>query len=442
MFSFERQVTPSMLLTMGYVGNQGHHLLDVLSTNPSNQALCLSLSQPSEVAPGSPTCGPFGEDAMITSASGQVYQGTRVGLGPDYGENTAQTTIGNSACDALEANLRYVGRGSEFLVGHTYSKSIDQASNLGEQLNPLNFNGTRVISAFDMTQDFVASYKLALPFARLSGRANRLTDGWSIAGTTRSGAGFPMTLYDDSDNSLLGTLGNGVNNYLLDTPDYNGGPLQINTNPRNGRSEFNTSAFNPENLGQIGTASRRFFYGPGISNFDMTLTKVVRITEARSFEIRLEEFSVFNHAQFYGAASVDGEVNDPHFGGFASAAAPGPGSGKVHVLASNLSGNQGGPNRGDDRGGRQQDESSPILVHRIIVGSMLMVLLMDSIAHSRTSSSDDAVLASVAGFRTGMRALQELGEARGSFSHDVTQYTPFQVRLGIERTFRKTSRLF
>ncbi len=322
MFSFERQITSSMLLTLNYVGNQGHHLLDVLSTNPSNQALCLSLSQPSEVAPGSPTCGPFGEDAMITSAGGQVYQGTRVGLGPDYGENTAQTTIGNSAYDALEANLRYVGRGSEFLVGYTYSKSIDQASNLGEQLNPLNLNGTRVISAFDMTQDFVASYKLALPFTRLSGRAGRLTDGWSIAGTTRFSTGFPVTLYDDSDNSLLGTLGNGVNNYLLDTPDYDGAPLQINTNPRNGRSEFNTAAFSPEKLGQLGTASRRFFYGPGISNFDMTLTKVLRITEAKSLEIRLEAFNVFNHAQFYGAASVDGEVNDPHFGEVVSAASP------------------------------------------------------------------------------------------------------------------------
>jgi len=69
---------------------------------------------------------------------------------------------------------------------------------------------------------------------------------------------------DDSDNSLLGTLGNGINNYLLDTPEYNGGPLDINTNPRNGKPEFNFSAFRPETLGKLGNASRRFFYGPGI----------------------------------------------------------------------------------------------------------------------------------------------------------------------------------
>jgi len=310
------------LLTVSYVGNQGHHLLEVLPSNPSSQALCLSLSQPSEVAPGSPTCGPFGEDALITSASSQVYHGTRLGLGPNYGENTAQTTIGNSSFNALETNLRYVGKRSGFLLGYSYSKSIDLASNLGEQLNPLNLEATRVLSAYDMRHNLVASYELSLPLERLLGRNNRLTAGWSIAGTTRFSTGFPVTLSDDSDNSLLGTLGNGVNNYLLDTPNYNGGPLELNTNPRKGRPEFNTSAFSPEALGKLGSAARRFFYGPGIENFDMTLTKRLRLTESKSLDLRLEGFNVFNHAQFYGAGSVEGEVNDPHFGEVVSAASP------------------------------------------------------------------------------------------------------------------------
>jgi hypothetical protein len=322
MLSIQRQITPSLLLTTSYVGNQGHHLLAVVSTNPSDQALCLSLSQPSEVAPGSLTCGPFSEDSLITSSSGQVYHGTRVGLGPSYGEDTAQKTIANSNYNALETNLRYVGKRSDFLLGYTYSKSIDQGSNLGEQLNPLNLRATRAISAFDLTHNFVASYKVEIPFERVFKRNNRLADGWSVAGTTRFGTGFPVTLYDDSDNSLLGTLGNGINNYLLDTPQYNGGPLDINTNPRNGRPEFNTSALTPENFGQLGNAPRRFFYGPGISNFDMTITKVLRIAESKSLEFRLEAFNVFNHAQFYGPASVDGEINDPHFGQVVSSAAP------------------------------------------------------------------------------------------------------------------------
>jgi hypothetical protein len=324
MLSFERQITTSTLLTMSYVGNQGHHILAVVSNNPANQALCLSLNQPGEVAPGSPTCGPFGEDAVITSAGGQVYHGVREGIGSNYQEDTWQRTIENSTYNALETNLRYVGRRSNFLLGYTYSKSIDQGSNLGEQLNPLNHAATRAISAWDMRHNFVGSFKVDLPFDRISGRRNRLTDGWSIAGTARFSTGLPVTLLDDSDHSLLGTLGNGVNNYLLDTPEYHGAPLEINTNPRNGRPEFNTTpaAFTTEALGQLGNVPRRFFYGPGINNFDMTLTKVLKVTESKSFEFRLEAFNAFNHAQFYGPAAVDGEVNDPHFGQVVSNAAP------------------------------------------------------------------------------------------------------------------------
>jgi hypothetical protein len=324
MFSFERQITAKTLLTASYVGNEGHHILAVVSNNPANQALCLSLSQPSEVAPGSPTCGPFGEDAVITGASGRVYHGVRAGIGSNYQEDTGQKTIGNSTYNALETNLRYVGPASYFLLGYTYSKSLDQGSNLGEQLNPLNLTATRAISAWDMRHNFVGTFEVNLPFDRLSGRGNRFTDGWSIAGTARFSTGLPVTLLDDSDNSLLGTLGNGVNNYLLDTPEYHGAPPDINTNPRNGRSEFNNTppAFTTETLGQLGNVPRRFFYGPGIDNFDLTLEKMLRVTESKSMEFRLEAFNALNHAQFYGPAAVNGEVNDPHFGQVVSAAAP------------------------------------------------------------------------------------------------------------------------
>jgi hypothetical protein len=324
MLSFERQITNSTLLTMSYAGNQGHHILAVVSNNPANQALCLSLSQTVEVAPGSPTCGPFGEDAVITSASGHVYHGVREGIGSNYQEDTWQQTIENSTYNALETNLRYVGRRANFLLGYTYSKSIDQGSNLGEQLDPLDHAATRAISAWDMRHNFVGSFEVDLPFDLLSGRAIRLTDGWSVAGTARFSTGLPVTLLDDSDNSLLGTLGNGVNNYLLDTPEYHGAPLDINTNPRNGRPEFNNTpaSFTTEALGQLGNVPRRFFYGPGMNNFDLTLTKVLKVAESKSFEFRLEAFNALNHAQFYGAAAVEGEVNDPHFGEVVSAASP------------------------------------------------------------------------------------------------------------------------
>jgi hypothetical protein len=228
--------------------------------------------------------------------------------------------MGNSNFNALESTLRYQHGGSQFLLSYTFAKSIDQGSNLGEQLNPINPRQSRTISAWDQKHAFVASYTLALPVEKAFGRTNRLTADWILSGTTRFATGFPVTLYDNSDNSLLGTLGNGVNNYLLDTPQYLPGPLMINTNGRNGKPALNTSLFPEESLGQLGNAKRRVFYGPGINNFDMTLQKDVRLAESKSLELRAEAFNAFNHAQFYGPASVDGQVEDPSFGHIVGAA--------------------------------------------------------------------------------------------------------------------------
>jgi Carboxypeptidase regulatory-like domain len=312
MLSIQRQITSQTLLTMSYVGNQGHHILALVSANPGDPALCLSLSG----------CGPFGEDQAYINSAGQTVQGTRVGQGPNYGENTADKSVASSNYNALETTLRYAHHGSQFLLSYTYAKSIDQGSSLGEQLNPINPRESRAISAWDLKHDFVGSYTLALPIATLFRASNRLTEEWSLSGTARFASGFPVTLFDNSDKSLLGTLGNGANNYLLDTPQYLPGPLKINTNGRNGRAAFNTSLFPEENLGQLGNAKRRNFYGPGINNFDMTIQKNLRLAEARSLEFRIEAFNAFNHAQFYGPASVDGQIEDTNFGQIVSAAAP------------------------------------------------------------------------------------------------------------------------
>jgi hypothetical protein len=313
MFSIQRQITSTTLLTVSYVGNQGHHILTLASANPGNPVRCLSL----------PGCGPFGEDTTYTNNAGQTVQGTRVGQGPEYGENTSDESVANSNYNALESTLRYRRNGSQFLLSYAYAKSIDQGSNIGEQLNPIDPRQSRAISAWDQKHTFVVSYTWTIPVETVFRRSNRLTTEWTLSGTTRFATGFPVTLYDNSDNSLLGTLGNGANNYLLDTPQHLSGPLKINTNGRNGRPAFNTSLFPEEKIGQLGNAKRRVFYGPGINNFDLTLQKDVHLTEARSLEFRAEAFNAFNHSQFYGPASVDGQVDDTeNFGHIVSAATP------------------------------------------------------------------------------------------------------------------------
>jgi hypothetical protein len=64
------------------------------------------------------------------------------------------------------------------------------------------------------------------------------------------------------------------------------------------------------------------FYGPGIENVDLTLQKRTTLDHEQSLDLRLEAFNAFNHAQFYGAAAVDGQMESSSFGAIVSAAAP------------------------------------------------------------------------------------------------------------------------
>jgi len=54
----------------------------------------------------------------------------------------------------------------------------------------------------------------------------------------------------------------------------------------------------------------------------MTLAKRLRLTESKSVQFRLEAFNVFNHAQFCGLSSVDGNITSATFGQVVSAASP------------------------------------------------------------------------------------------------------------------------
>ncbi len=321
MFSFERQLTPNTVFSVSYVGSQSHHLLAGISANPGNPALCLSVSEPEQVMPGTPTCGPFSEGGIFTRANGQTVQ-VRGPFSAQFDAVTYQKTIGNSNYNALEVSLRHSSKSLDVMASYTYGKSLNDSSSLAEPLNPIDPGLSKALSAFDMRHNFVVSYKYVLPADRLTGRRNRWTEGWALSGITRFTTGLPVTLYNNNDTSLLGTIPNGINNNGVDTPNVSHGRLEINENPRNGKPAFNTSLFSLPALGEMGTAARRFFSGPGISNFDMALEKRAQLSESKSVELRLEAFNIFNHAQFYGPAAVNGNISSPAFGQVLNAAVP------------------------------------------------------------------------------------------------------------------------
>jgi hypothetical protein len=320
--SIERQAGPNTVFTASYLGTSSHHLLVLVEPNAGNPALCLSLSQPSEVQPGTLTCGAGGEDTVYFPIAGGQVNGTRGPLGSNFGSNALQSTIGGANYNALELSARHTSGRLEISAAYTYSKSLDQSSNIGEEVNPFNPALSYALSSFDVKHNVVISYEYQLPFDQFF-HPGRLTQGWSLSGITHFASGFPITMINNGDNSLIGTNPNGVNNSSIDEPDYNGGPLHLNNNPRSaGNNYFATSAFSMNALGTPGNAKRRFFYGPGADNFDMAAAKKLALTESTALLFRVEAFNVFNHTQFNGPGAVDGDIGSSTFGSVISAAAP------------------------------------------------------------------------------------------------------------------------
>jgi hypothetical protein len=305
--SFQRQLSPSDVVTLSYVGTQGRRLLASVSANPGSPALCLSVSQPSEVAPGSPTCGPGGENNIYTTAAGTQILTTRSPfsgvvdptLGPitTFGNDSYFITKGWSNYNSAQVNYQHTSGGLQLLLGYTFSKSFDDSSGYGEQFNPVNPSLSRGLSAFDSTNNFVVSYNYLLPFNRLGG-PKQLTNGWALSGITRFETGLPVTLVETDDNSLLGTASGGPIVLPVDTPNQVG-PLHI-LNPRNSSSHyyFDPTAFASSAIGSEGDARRRFFHGPGVNNFDTALVKDTKLSELFNLQFRAEWFNVFNHTQF------------------------------------------------------------------------------------------------------------------------------------------------
>ncbi|MGB9433091.1 MAG: carboxypeptidase regulatory-like domain-containing protein [Candidatus Acidiferrum sp.] len=310
--SIERQLTPSDLLTVSYVGTQAHRLLASESANPGIPSLCLQLLNEGAIAEGTTntTCGPGNENLVYQAPNGTVTASTRGPFSAPYrntpvngqyivpfGNDSYFITGSYSSYNSLQINWRHTSGRLQTLVGYTFSKSLDNASGYGEQYNPINPRLSRGLSAFDSPQNFVASYAYTLPIDKLDG-PKKLTNGWQISGITRFATGLPVTILETDDRSLLGTGFGGPITLPVDTPNLLG---QVQTmNPRNNPNHyfFTTSSFGPDVLGQEGDANRRFFHGPGINNWDFAVTKNTQLTERFNLQFRAELFNIFNHAQF------------------------------------------------------------------------------------------------------------------------------------------------
>ncbi|MFZ1133179.1 MAG: carboxypeptidase regulatory-like domain-containing protein [Terriglobales bacterium] len=353
--TIQRELARDMKLEVGYVGSQGHRLLATHDINYSNPQTCLDI----DTIQGAGTCGPFGEDAAYSVTvpngfnfhmpNGTVLAGngqtlTFVGLRPYSSPQCnaltgtgcpasgipvftsifAQDTIASSAYNSLQISLdKRFARGLQFTAAYTWSKSIDEASSFEGILNPLPGARNYSPSLFDARDRFVVSYYWDVPAKKYEGLAGKLLDGWAFSGITTYQTGFPIRITSDADNELMNSA----------DFEYPGEPNQIapfswQRPQKNQGYYFNNSTIfsNAGILGYVGNAPRTICCGPGISETDVAVEKLIPVSEHTHFEFRGELFNVFNHTQFYNPDGIitDGsqfgqvtQVKDPRLAQFA-----------------------------------------------------------------------------------------------------------------------------
>jgi len=355
--SIQRELSKSTVLTLAYVGTEGHRLIEQEDVNPGNAALCMQLNALGafDSTTGTAGCGPQGEQDTYTVPLGAalgvpcadgtpnncVY-GTRNFLlknnfclesqGLCFGNaNTLTHLAANSIYHSGQVTIERKAGDLTLLASYTLAKAIDNSSAFNDLVNFQNPRLSRGLSDTDVHHNFVVSYIWEIPFDRaFRGGPKRLTQGWQLQGITHFSTGFPIQMQQSGEDiSLAGSSS-------TDMPDLVGpvvivNPRKVNQNcptfdptiPGSGSGcYFLPQAFaHNTTLGTFGTANRRFFHGPGINNFDIGLTKSIPITEAKAIELRGEFFNIFNHAQFLNpSGDIDGNfgvvtnARDPRIG--------------------------------------------------------------------------------------------------------------------------------
>ena len=318
--SIQRQLDKSTVLTVSYVGTQGHHIERGVDILYGDAALCQSLAG----------CGPGGEGGVYTQG-GQNFYGTFTGLidnqtisqgytnsagGPvvAFASATWLQNSGNSNYNSLQVSAERRARDLTFLASYTYSHSLDDVSAKFDPRDPQRAYGP---SSFDLRHNLVLSYNWDLPFAHLLG-SRRITTGWHVTGISRFYTGTPVSVKSGGDFALT--------NIGLDYPTQIGA-IQTLDPHKAGHTFFNSSAFASglscgyEVCGVTGSAKQFLISGPGWVSTDLGVEKDTKITESMAFNMRFEMFNVFNHTNFLPSGVV-GNANSSQFGQ-ATTAAPG-----------------------------------------------------------------------------------------------------------------------
>jgi hypothetical protein len=271
--TFEQQIRDDMLLSVGYVGTRGSHLLRRSTPNLGLNA--------------TPVVNQVIVENSIPSFIGFTVPPNRnlnaLRPFPLLGSITLIESDSNSSFHSLQVEaVKRFSHGLQFTAAYAWSHAIDEVSDIfdlaGAQALPQNSfdrSAERASANFDVRHRFVYSLIWDLPVFR----DNNILGGWQMSSIGTFQTGQPYSVLFCCDANLDGNL---------------------------------TDRVDP-GLNNLGVGSRNAFRAPGIENVDVAVNKSFRFGDRQKLEVRSEFFNVFNRSQF-GIP-----VHQLFFGGFGTA---------------------------------------------------------------------------------------------------------------------------
>jgi hypothetical protein len=286
--SLQRQLWFDTLVTVGYAGARGVHLLRNTDANiPTPQRLA---------------------DGTLFFPVGQARP------------NTAFSTIelkksdGNSWYNALifEVRKRW-SKGFDFQSSYTLSRNIDttQASTFFSDSTTgtvsampefAGFEYNKGLADFHAKHNWVVNFTWELPFAKgREGVAGKLLDGWQLTGISNLRSGSPLTAFvsrNRSRSQWSPSQGPGIG---FDRPSLAPGFTHETAVTGDPNQYFNPAAFVLQPAGTLGNLGRGTFIGPNLRTFDLSAVKNTRwskLGENGSIQLRVEAFNLFNRTNF------------------------------------------------------------------------------------------------------------------------------------------------
>jgi hypothetical protein len=282
------------VLEVGYVGNKGTHLLQIINLN-----------QPIYV-PATNSFVPRLAAATFLSTNKNVTGGVhQVQTSSNSRYNSLQVTLTRRFSQGLQLTAAYTfGRSYDYYNGTTVN---ELASPFGDQFDWKTNYGR---SDFNREHRLVISGAYDLPKSKSDSDAVRaLLNNWQIAGIAVFQTGLPFSIVDNPTNAVFsranrnaafsgsilctGGTSNCLNNYFNQAAFVTSRPTPAgNVNV----GAVTNLTFDP--TAPFGNTQRNFLTGPGQKNVDLSIIKFFPINERMRGEARIELFNAFNWVNY------------------------------------------------------------------------------------------------------------------------------------------------